>query len=236
VVGVGILQALTKADSALSLTAVAKASGVPSSSCHRYLTSFIKAGYVSQDPISGRYDLGPGIIQAGLAALRRADPVVAGLAACERLARSTERTAQLAIWTDDGPVIVSWRMGRIPVPTNLSVGARLPVLNSATGRAFFAYLPKVRWEGIVAKEGGTIEQAEAIAEQVRRDGYASVFGDVIPGLSAAAAPLLGARGEPAAVIAILALDKQLEDRHVAELVAEVRSTSSGLGAAPDHII
>lgn len=235
-VGLGIIQALATADSALSLSGVARASGVPSSSCHRYLTSFIKAGFVTQDAISGRYELGPGIIQAGLAALRRADPVVIGLQTCERLARATGRTAQLAIWSDYGPVIVSWRMGSVPVPTNLSVGSRLPVLNSATGRAFVAHLPRVKWQALVEKEGHTLDAAEALAASVRDAGYASVTGALIPGLSAAAAAVLDARGEPAAVIALLGLDGQLTEHDIGKLVSAVRAASSELGHVSRHPI
>ncbi|WP_219895016.1 IclR family transcriptional regulator [Aquisediminimonas profunda] len=228
-VGLRILEALTTADSALSLTALARASKVPSSSCHRYLTSFTKAGYVVQNAISGRYDLGPRIIQAGLAALRRADPILVALSACERLVERTGRTAQLAIWSDDGPVIVGWRMGKVPIPTNLAVGSRLPMFNSATGRAFFSYLPEVFWERFLRRENCTISVARKLASSVMDAGFASVSGDLIPGLSAIAAPLLDARGMPVAVITLLALRDEICAADSGELIAATQDASAQLG-------
>lgn len=235
-VGIRILQSLSKADAALSLTAVGRASGVPSSSCHRYLTSFIKAGFVKQDAVSGRYDLGPGIIESGLAALRRTDPVVIGLRTCEELAQATGRTAQLAIWSDEGPVIVSWRMGSVPVPTNLSVGSRLPLLNSATGRVFATYLPRSQWEPVALKEGHSIADVQAVIDNVRTLGVAAVEGSVIPGLSAAAVPLLDARGAPAAVVALLGLRGDVRPRDRKKLVEAMTIASAELGAGATHPI
>ena len=231
-VGLRIIEALTSADTKLSLTALARASKVPSSSCHRYLISFIKAGYIVQDTASGQYDLGPRIIQAGLAALRRADPILIALNACDRLVERTGRTAQLAIWSDDGPVIVSWRMGKIPVPTNLAVGSRLPLFNSATGRAFIAYLPEVSWQGFLRREGFTASAAGRLAASVRGAGFASVSGDLIPGLSALAAPLLDARGSPVAVIALLALRDAIDPADCHALVEEAQIASAELGFGP----
>lgn len=235
-VGLVILKTLADADSALSLTAVSKASGVPSSSCHRYLASFIRANFARQDAASGRYELGPGIIQIGLAALRRADPVVVGLRTCDQLAQMTQRTAQLSIWSENGPVIVSWRTGHVPVPTNLSVGSCLPLLNSATGRVFLSRLPRAFWETLVLKEGGSIDEAERLGEETRAAGFAAVNGDVIPGLSAAAAPLLDARGTPAAVITLLGLERQLTRHDIDALATAAVLASAELGSAPNHII
>lgn len=235
-VGLGILQVLVAADAPLTLAGVARAAGVPGSSCHRYLTSFIKAGYVRQDPISARYELGPGVIQAGLAALRHADPVLIGLEACEHLARTTGRTAQLAIWSPGGPVIVSWRMGKVPVPTNLTTGSRLPLMSSATGRAFMAYLPPVRWRSLVAREGHSAAAAARLARKVRAAGYASVSGSLIPGLSAAAATLRDARGEAAAVVALLGLSGQLKQVDIKALVEVTASASAQLGGESRHAL
>ncbi len=42
---------------------------------HRYLVSFQRLGVVSQDPVSGRYELGGFALQMGLARLARVDGV-----------------------------------------------------------------------------------------------------------------------------------------------------------------
>src|ERR1700755_988176 len=57
------------------LKTIAAATGMPPSKAHRYLVSFIRAGFVDRDPETGRYRLGPASVQLGLSALANVDAV-----------------------------------------------------------------------------------------------------------------------------------------------------------------
>jgi DNA-binding IclR family transcriptional regulator len=203
-IGLRVVDALRAVSVPLSLKALAAAADLPISNCHRYCVSFVRSGYMVQDARNGRYDLGPRLIEAGLAALGRTDAVAVASDALEALVDETGHTGQLAVWGDRGPTVIRWITGRLAVRTSITAGATLPLLTSATGRVFLAFLPKRQTALLAAKEtmaghGDPI----ALASQTLALGIGHVAGDHIPGLSAYAAPVLDAFGEAAAVITLV---------------------------------
>jgi DNA-binding IclR family transcriptional regulator len=94
---------------------------------------------MQQDGRDGRYDLGPRVIQAGLAALARTDAVRIATEALEALVVETGDTGQLAVWGDRGPTVIRWIPGRAAARTSVTAGATLPLLTSATGRVFLGW-------------------------------------------------------------------------------------------------
>lgn len=205
-IGLRLIDVLREAPGALSLKALATAAELPISNCHRYCASFVRAGYMQQDARSGRYDLGPHLLQAGLAALARTDAIAVATEALESLVDETGHTGQLAVWGDRGPTIIRWITGRAAVRTSVTVGATLPLLTSATGRVFLGFLPPRQTAALAAHEamaGGG--DPAALAAQTLALGMGHVAGDHIPGLSAVAAPVLDAFGEAAAVITLVGM-------------------------------
>jgi flavin reductase (DIM6/NTAB) family NADH-FMN oxidoreductase RutF/DNA-binding IclR family transcriptional regulator len=61
--------------------------------------------------------------------------------AAVELSAQLDQTLGVAVWGTHGPTVVHWELARSPVSMNLRVGAVLPVLGSATGLAFAAWLP-----------------------------------------------------------------------------------------------
>ena len=74
-VGVPLLRVLADHGAPMMLRDLALAAGMPAAKAHRYLVSFMRTGLVTQDPLSGRYDLGHFALDLGLASLARLDAV-----------------------------------------------------------------------------------------------------------------------------------------------------------------
>ena len=64
----------------------------------------------------------------------------------------TGLTVAIAVWNDQGPVIVRWQRGIDPLPVNVTIGSTVPVLTTALGRVFLAYLPAEMTQSAVARE------------------------------------------------------------------------------------
>lgn len=225
-----IIDALRRSNRPLSLKDLAEMSQIPASNCHRYLVSLKRVGFVAQDPHSSQYDLGPSLLRAGLVALSRLDPITVGNDALLEVVNRTEQSGLLGIWTDRGAVIVRWLSGRDMIRTNLWVGDNLPLLRSATGQAFLAYLPSGQTKDVVAREiTKSDEDPAAIVARVHRSGFADVAERHIPGLSAIAAPILGASGEAEAVIGLVGAIGGFTDVHKAQLLAVTAHASGLLG-------
>lgn len=229
-IGLRVIEALRLSDGPQTLKELARLSGLAPSNCHRYLVSFVRSGFVAQDPLTSRYDFGPKLLQAGLAAMARLDPIQIGNEALVDLVQRSGKTGLLAVWTDRGPVIVRWIAGRQAVRTNLWVGSTMPLLTSATGRVFMAFLPRHQTIDLAVAERGTAEEdPDAIIGQIRRTGLGQIVDRHIPGLSAAAAPILDNNGEAAAVLCLVGLTGGLGEADFAELRAVAGDASARLG-------
>lgn len=201
----------------ISLSELAREVDMPPSKVHRYLASFVHAGLAEQGGRSGKYDLGPGAVQLGLAAISRHDFVNKPSAHLEELRDATGLTVLLSVWGASGATVVRWERAVSPVVTSMGLGTTLPLLNSSTGRIFLAYAPSEIVQKLLADElaraaenpaviddlDPTRSGVDALVKQVRSVGYSTVFGDYIPGLIAVAAPILDWQGEAQAVITLI---------------------------------
>ncbi|WP_063820034.1 IclR family transcriptional regulator [Streptomyces caniscabiei] len=237
-----VLLALESGGGALSLSAIAQASGMQPSKVHRYLVSLGRIGLTSQDAASGLYDFGATMRRMGAEALRRTNEVAVAGGHAMRLRDRTGHSVNLAVWGDRGPIVVSWAYGTRPLPLTVRVGATLPLVTSSVGRVFLAHLPESLTDEVLRDElrgketDWPTERLAATREQVREKGYAETRGSVIPGIISIAAPVFAA-GDPLPLAISVVLPESLgTPDHVAEVTRELRTTvteaSRELGRAP----
>ncbi|WP_347614343.1 IclR family transcriptional regulator, partial [Comamonas thiooxydans] len=141
-VGFSLIEALAQASGPLMLKDVAAAAGMSAAKAHRYLVSFQRIGLVAQDERNSRYDLGPAALKIGLASLARLDPVRLARERIPALLETLNHTLAIAVWGNHGPTIVHWEESAQSVTANLRLGDVMPMLASATGRCFGAWLPR----------------------------------------------------------------------------------------------
>ena len=219
-------------NSAVALKRIADGAGLAPSQTHRYLVSLLAGGMVAQDTDSGLYDLGPGAVALGLAALARNDAVECAAKALRATVDDTGWTGLLAVMGPVAPTVVRWYAGRPPVITTLALGATLPLPRSATGQVFLSYLGDAELAVPLRQEAVVTTDIAVIKKQVHRRISASVDSTLIPGLRALAAPIFDLQQRPAAVatvIAPLALPKT-DDRAVRRcLLKHCQAATLGLG-------
>lgn len=202
-----VLAAFVGAPGALPLKAVAAAAGMSGGKAHRYLVSLCRAGLVEQNPETQRYDLGGLALRVGLAALARLDIVRLAATTLEDLRDQLNETVVLAVWGDNGPTVVRWEGASRVVTVNVRLGENLPLLVSATGRAFLVWMPEHRTAPFVERErqalGLDAAAVAAIRAAGRETGLAIVDGDLLPGVAAVAAPVFDHRGDMIAALTAL---------------------------------
>ena len=141
-IALDVLTRLAELGGAQSVSELGRSLDMPRAKVHRYLVSLERRGYVEQDPASARYRLGPQALHTGLAALAEVDFVKLAADGLDALSGAIGQTVFISIWGQHGPTIVQWRDARLPVTVNVRVGSVLPLLNSATGRVYAAWLPE----------------------------------------------------------------------------------------------
>lgn len=234
------LTVLSHAEGPLTLGELARRAGTGSSSAHRYIQSLVKEGLATQDPETGRYDLGPEALNIGMAALQRIDPVDIAARHAKQLASNYGINAGIVIWTSRGPTVVRWFRKAHYVIGSLGLGDILPLDNTATGLVFQAFLPN----SIIADVRKIQERHfdgsppnEQVLAQVRANCFAELTGHLYPEIAGQAVPVFDAQREIACVMATvtnLAATREMGDgaallKH-AKLVAK---ETGGLAAYSD---
>ena len=216
----GVLARVARFNGPQSLSDIANACDMTPSKVHRYLASFVQAGLIKQEGRSGRYDIGPEALQLGLAAIARHDFVNHAAKGLADLCAETDMTVLISVWANHGATVVRWERGPSPTDTSIGLGTTLPLLNSATGRIFLAWgppraiapvrdaqlrriarMPALKSDFEVTKSG-----IADLIERTRARGFSSVEGRFIPGLVAAAAPILDWQGEVQAAVTLVGTD------------------------------
>ncbi len=244
-VGFGLLEALSLASGPLMLRDLAAAAGMSAAKAHRYLVSFQRLRLVAQDAASTRYDLGPAALKLGLASLSRLDAVKLARERIGSLVEQIGHTLALAVWGNQGPTIVHWEESPQAVTVNLRLGDVMPLLSSATGRCFAAFLsrdaitPLLKDELALAQKQGrtdvpaSLAQARALLDEVRQRGAARVVDTLLPGIVAFCVPVFDSDGHM--VLGLVALgpsgtfDPEWDGAVDRPLRAATRQLSSDLG-------
>ncbi len=243
-VGISILRAMAAGKRAMMLKDIALAADMPPSKAHRYLVSLIRTGLVEQDRLTSHYHLGPFALNLGLVALDRVDRIRLGLAAISDLRDVTNETIALAVWNDDGPVVVRWERPRKPITVNVLTGTTLALLSSASGRVFSAWLPEEQTEARIRREieSGkapmgilTLDDARHLLADVRKQGISVISQHYFAhNVEAAAVPVFNFKNEVSMAIAIVGVEGTMnleaESPTLAALRQAGRDLSIRLGA------
>jgi len=249
--GTPVLRALVQAKEPMTLTAIAAASGMAPGKAHKYLASYIRAGFVSQNESGGRYDLGPFALELGVAAMRRISVMEIAQTTLEDLRDQIGHTTSLAIWGNRGPTIM--RIAETPDIMSLTVrfGTVMPLLTSAFGRTFAAFLDRRMTQaqiqaeladpaGIAASVGlKSFADVDALLAQFRTRRMSVAENLSAPGRAALAAPIFDHNNRIVAAIAVIGvqgrLDLNWDGRPARALHSAARKLSLRLGASPDLI-
>ena len=245
--GMGILKALAALGGSASLTAIAQAVGESTAKVHRYVFSLTQEGLVTQNPGTQHYQLGPQAIHIGLAALRQCDPIRMGEGSLARLREVLQVTCFIAVMGNKGPTVLRIEEPSLPVTVNIRAGSVLPVLWSATGRAFLAFSDDAPARAQAQDElaAASAEQRaqlkgaqpiDALARRVREQGCAIVNDTLLSGVSAVAAPIFDAAGRCCAVLTALGASRGFDTRPDGCIVPEVMREAQAIGIAMGHLI
>lgn len=253
-VGGQLLRALVHQGRPMALKDLAREAGMAPAKAHPYLVSFGKLGLIEQDATSGRYGLGPLALQLGLISLQQADPVRVATPLLPELAQRVGHTVALGIWGTYGPTIVQVEEAPTAVRVNMRHGTVMSLTDTASGRLFAAFLPRAQvrtaFDEEQAREKRLASQAnpsrprpkwadfEATLEAVRRLGYGHTVDELVPGVSAMAAPVFKHSGD--IVMSVTAIgptalfDVRPEGALAQALVTCANEVSQRLGALPQR--
>lgn len=152
-IGFRVIDFLINAGRPLPLKEIAAGTELSASKLHFYLVSLLEIGVVHQDNRTGHYGLGPYTLKLGIAGLEQFDIFAAARDRLADLANDIGHSVFLGVWGNHGPTIIYRADGSYSRSVfELRVGSVLPVLRSALGRLFLAYLPEGLTSNFVESE------------------------------------------------------------------------------------
>lgn len=159
--------------------------------------------------------------------------------AISELSDELDETLGLGVWGNQGPTIVRWEEASRPVSENLVTGLVLPMLSSATGLAFAAWLPPEVSAPFIEAERLVDDDLHRTLSDIRNQGFASLAGTAhfadlygVP-VSAVSVPVFDGRGTLVLALTALGGAEQLDLRPDGRLVPRLRDCARRLGRRLD---
>lgn len=245
-----ILLCFSQNEPTLTLTQIVERVGIHKSTVHRLIATLERKGFLQRIEENGSYRLGWPLLELGFSVLERSDLHRQATSYMHRLAAECRETIDLGIL--DGTSILYLQVIESPQRVKISSapGQRLPVFCTATGKTFLAFLPDQQVKEILKTgrhkytEYTTTDLAE-IHKQLRltrERGFAISEQEYELGINAVAAPILDARQNPVAAMAIVGPTFRLTLERMLELGPALRATTDalareiGLTLQPTHIV
>jgi DNA-binding IclR family transcriptional regulator len=216
---VSVLEAIGAHKRPVSMTEIADEVHLTMSTTHRIMRGLDARGFILRDPMTGEYSVGPSIMRLARSALQQAaegDLVLAALPRMQRLRELTSETVAFHVINGNRRLCIVELPSHEPIRMASGVGATYSLGVGASGKALLAHLPEDSADRVI--ESSEFQAASAIGTsrvavrralaKVRRDGYATSFGETVPNASAIALPILDAHGLPRGAINITGPDNR----------------------------
>jgi len=238
-----ILGVLGSGTPRLGVTEIAQRLGLAKPTVYGLLRSLVKHDLVTQDPFTGKYCLGPGVLQLGNAYLDGSELRARSLLWAESLAQRANEAVWVATLSGTRVIVLHHVFRPDNTVQILEVGSAIPWHACALGHAIVAHLRAEDLAHVMAAERGPLTGrtrttraalGQALA-QVRRRGYALEDQEATVGDAGIAAPIMSREGTVAGAIGLVGPAERLlaqtaRDDLIRAVVDSARSVSRDLGA------
>jgi IclR family pca regulon transcriptional regulator len=205
----------------LTLTEVARSSGLTRASARRFLLTLERLGYVRA---GGRlFALTPRVLELGYSYLSSLSLPEIAEPHLERLAEQVHESSSVSVLDGDEIVYVARVPTKRIMTVSISVGTRFPAYATSMGRVLLAELDRAELDDFLERAelrpltDGTLTTAAGLREElgrVRRQGWALVDQELEAGLRSVAAPIRDATRRAVAAVNVSAHASRTTLEHV----------------------
>jgi DNA-binding IclR family transcriptional regulator len=233
-----ILRSFSEAEPELGVTELSQRLGLHKSTISRIVATLQHEGLVGQNPDTGRYRLGVGLVSLAGVALGRIDVRGAAQPYLDELVHETQETVTVDIMSDSVCLIVEQKESPQPVRYVSWIGRRFPLHCTASGKLFLAALATAERLQLLtfplhkytANTITSFEALEIALAAVAVDGFATTIEEYELGFGAISAPILDHAGHMVAALAISAPAFRLSKARFTEFLPSLRHTARVISA------
>lgn len=228
--GLAVLETFQPDTPTLTLSEIARRTGLSISSAQRITHTLTTLGYLEKDPAQKNYRIGPLVLTLAQSYMQSVDLQRASQAPMQDLASAVEETVNVSVRS--GLEIVY--LLRIPsrkkvVVPNLWIGSTLPIQLTSMGRAIIAFLPTQEQDDITKQlefpyetntRTVTKETFHQDLAEIRTNGYSINDRDLRSDLLSIAAPLFNHEGKAVAALGVAVSANQYSVQKLQDLVKQ----------------
>jgi IclR family pca regulon transcriptional regulator len=236
--GLAVIRAFGPDDPELTLSDVARRTGLTRAAARRFLLTLTDLGYVRSD--GKQFALTPRILELGYAYLSSLSLPEIAEPHLERLAAEVRESSSVSVLDGDEIVYV----GRVPTSrimrVSINVGTRFPAYATSMGRVLLAaltdddlkaYLARAEIRPLTARAIASSEELREELLRIRGQGWALVDQELEEGLRSIAAPVRDGGGRIVAAVNVSAHASRASREAVAtELLPPLLATATRIEA------
>jgi IclR family pca regulon transcriptional regulator len=209
--GLAVIRAFDADHPALTLSEVARATGLARAAARRFLLTLVELGYMRID--DRRFRLTPRVLELGHAYLSSLTLPDVALPHLRDFVAEVRESSSLCVLDEDEIVYVARVPAKRIMSVSISVGTRFPAYATSLGRVLMAgqddewladFLARASLEPITAQTISDPKKLGAEISRVRRQGWAMVDQELEEGLRSLAAPIHDSTGGVVAAINVSA--------------------------------
>ncbi len=234
---VAVLRVLADAPRDLGNNEIARSVGTNPSTVSRLLATLAQDELVRRIPDSGRFRLGPRLVELGNAALARVDLRQLARPHLELLTAATGETATLSVPGEHTAITVDFVQSPSTVRSVAVVGRRSVTHATAIGKVLLAHSGELPSGPLAAYTRRTITDPQQLATEVARTaqrGWGQALGEREDDLNAVAAPVLDASATLVALLGVQGPAARFGPRAMRAAAEGLVAHAAQLAAAVGH--
>ncbi|WP_417434600.1 IclR family transcriptional regulator [Hoeflea sp.] len=200
--GLEVLRCFHPRDGFLSNQEIAERTGLPKPTVTRLTYTLCELGYLMQIPRLGKYQLAPGTITLGYAALANLGIRHVARDFMDQAAEVLAAPVALGVLDRNKALYVDISRGSATFTVQLEIGSRIPLVETAMGRALLVTLPEAEREEHLALAAGKHPEKSRLMRKIldkavadyEKYGFVVSTGEWRPDIFAVGAPLIAADG------------------------------------------
>ncbi len=214
-----------------NLTQLSKSLGMNISTLYRYLTTYKKRGYLSQDD-NDAYFLTDKLMKMASGIVPQMEMRNIALPYLDQLAEITPHNGSIGFW--NGKDILYLAQKRPQLISIFVVGETIPAYCSALGKSILAYLPEeeldeyIRKTPLVSFTKKTTSSKEKLYKelaQIRKNGYSVMDGELVLGLFGVAVPIFAGEKIPKYAISLSSSLNEDIQNNIDKMIIHLKSIS-----------
>jgi IclR family pca regulon transcriptional regulator len=235
--GLAVIRAFDADHRSLTLSDVARRTGLPRAAARRFLHTLVELGYVRTD---GRlFSLRPRVLDLGYAYLSSTPLPDVAQPHLEDLVSRVHESCSVSVLDGEDIVYVARVATKRLMTVAISVGTRFPAYATSMGRVLLAarppaeraaYLSTARLEPLTGRTVTDPGRLAELLDEVADQGFALLDQELEEGLRSIAVPVRDATGEVVAAVNVSASARRSPEAIRAELLPPLRTAAGEIEA------